>query len=218
MTGLQTTSIAAVAVVLGGFGGLGLERIMEGPVIGLRLGSGRLPSDSPVVVVGGSITARTVGNWNCASIPCVSGTNPDLSQLGLVGVTAQSNDEPFAWGNLAENWIVEILDRNPTATAGLKICSDMACSGTGALSSPGPVYLQPESATTSGFYPADAPNDTKTRHGKRFKDNGTGSMSCASQGVDQDLCEKIKTVRVTINSVVKTYGCPDGACKVEVGQ
>jgi hypothetical protein len=172
-------------------------------------------------VVGGSITARAKGGWTCGS-PCTS-MSASLDRFSMIGARNPNLPEP-AWSGVTQNWKIEILDRNARAGAanGVVLCSLSTCSTTGSLTASGPVSLTLEG--NSMFYGMQAPQDDPTTvdPGKRFHDMDLAGclmpLTLGGPPSDQDFCEHMGLIKVTVGSTVFTYGCPDGACIVQIGQ
>src|SRR5580692_12118210 len=125
MSVAQRVGLAVLVLVVGGLAGW----FIKPPPLDL--------TDSPVRVVGGSITARSRGaNWipniaDCASSPCYqSGATVMLNNIRLI-LTGQL--QPLT---PAQNWMIEVFDRNQgsPATNGIKFCSLKTCVTTGTIS------------------------------------------------------------------------------------
>jgi hypothetical protein len=170
------------------------------PWLGNLINNNPSGKDSPIKVVGGSITARSRQGWAQVSTTCgekkISTTqsyyNPPCTYVSNGSVLLNQITVLDGDGNVgtswqpASNWMIEIFDLNQNYsdgngghdTSGIKVCSLLqsnTCSMAGTISAnAAPVYIQPET-TSSGFYATPPPGTAGTGGptGVRFIDTDT---------------------------------------------
>jgi hypothetical protein len=246
MTTLQASTLAGATLVIGALSGWFL------PVVGARsaisalskrnasaglsllnavFGRLQLPGDSPVVVVGGSITARAPSAWAspaCAQDGSTSGfgvkdqyntctfsVTARTDQIAVIGAIASKPNEPLSLAGLNVDWTIEIFGTDKTFnTVGIRVCTQMDCS-LNSTPSTGKVYLTPE-PSNSAFYA----NNVATPNDERFYD----TKRCKSvSGDDPDFCEGIDHIVLTVAlptaaaPTAYAYACPDRDCRIEIG-
>jgi len=189
------------------------------------------PSDSPIVVRGGSMTIRTFdknNGWPAGSSSfCM---NHKFSAIELDGVSDWGMTtplDPFSVPTPA-SWTLTIQGRATTGSAGnrtsapsgngIKLTGDPlhSCSGATGGSSITLSLLSGNSA----FYSNDDPSVNEEAPGKktakRFQDV---SLSCAgpdSGPGDEDACERASKISLAISGATTDYNCINGECIVEV--
>jgi len=190
---------------------------------------GTAPGNSPVKIVGGSMTLRSIVGWTNSSGQLWNTTSQinaspiTLERVVLAGTNGPTNSITL---NLTVPWQIELDARqndgkaaNPTK-AGVYVCTQGApsastgCPMTGALASPTNIFIGPKdpSSVGVGFNPNDAPQgpfDSQDQ-GKRYMDQ---SGTCKWGG----FCEHIWQVIITFGSSSYTFFCPDGQCRIYVG-
>lgn len=197
--------------------------------------SGGPIGNPPVKIVGGSMTFRSYNQWNpsTSTSPVSTATSsPNIIQLEHVQQPNATNISDLILPICNSAWIVEVDARDnagdaiSTTASGMKVCSDPACGLTGSNSTT--IYLLPTGQ--GGFHsdPAassptpDVPNASdlplNPYYGLRYRDKtiSTSGSTCTWDG----FCEHIFQVKVTIGSsgTPVTYACPDGECRVDIGQ
>jgi len=181
---------------------------------------GGAPGNSPVKIVGGSMTFRAAG-WH--STDGVTWTTPPPN--GTISISAVTLENVWAPGTtsgepstytypLPSGWKLQIDGRDSTGTA-------VSGGGNGVLvtQSGGVVQIKPANANcgfysnppqkTGGDFTGDAPTyDSANYVGVRYMDQ---SGNCASSKAE---CESIWQIEVIVNSQPHLFRCPDGACRV----
>jgi len=192
--------------------------------------------DSPIMVVGGSITLRSSTAWanstSCAAPNCYTIASADPSRIELervdshdIGVEAST-----AWTNIGKNWKISLWARAaggiPAKTNGVFVCSKLtsgACDPTGSLApAPGPVFIVSMNAANDSFSTVDGPLDnpddtvnTTAAVAKRYRNlkvNGGAVCDPTTQ-----LCEHLGFVDLTFGANTTNYKCHNGECRIYIG-
>jgi hypothetical protein len=178
------------------------------------------PGNSPVKVVGGSITFRAKGGWTNVTGNIWKATNaPDTSIIQLERVIFPGTSGPpdvVTIPNINVSWQIEVDGRTPDGKAvssgpnGAMVCVG-TITGTTCTQSAGNLQIVP--IGSASFYGADALTWDATQYqGIRYKDQ---TPPCDSAG---HFCESIYQIKVTLgNGSPITFLCPDGECRVNIG-
>jgi len=191
---------------------------------------GTAPGNSPVKIVGGSMTFRAAGGWapTDATKPAAGWTTNksiNISAIELeqvVSASSSSGSPPtdIAFG-LSSMWSVEVDARNADKSAdgnnGVIITPvsgkiSIAIKNYGASTTYGAFSYTSSSGSTQPDAPAWDPSQYQ---GVRywFPD---ASKCTEPQSTEAPLCEKISQFIVTSNGATNTYLCPDGECRVDL--
>jgi hypothetical protein len=178
------------------------------------------PGNSPVKVVGGSMTFRAKGGWTNVTGNIWKATNaPDTSVIQLERVTYSGNSgqpDTVTISNINVPWQIEVDGRTPDGTAvssgpnGVIVCVG-TISVTTCTQSAGNLQIVP--IGSASFYGADALTWDATQYqGVRYKDQ---TSPCDKAG---HFCESIYQIKITLgNGSPITFLCPDGECRVNIG-
>ncbi len=184
--------------------------------------------DPPVKIVGGSMTFRSHKTWHSSGsgfYTDVSTSVPKVIQLEHVQLSPGTAFVDKIVPITAKNWKIEVDARHnagyPASGNGVNVCGDANCN----LNNPSTtsVFIFPFTASAAvGFYgdPStgnnpnpESPRDTNPYYGKRYMDQT--SRPCTWGG----FCEHIYQIIITLSSSAPTaYLCPDGECRVYIGQ
>lgn len=188
---------------------------------------GGAPGNSPVKIVGGSMTFRAPGGWTVSNggatwttTNSVSVSAIELERVWASGGSGEPTDIIF--GVPSSSWKIELDGRDPT---GARISSGNGSTPNGVIVSPSGNFVQiaptNTASATYGFYSVpvgstlapDAPTWDKTLYpGVRYKDqSGSASPKCSDPGAK---CESIWQIQVTLNGTAHIFQCPDGECRV----
>jgi hypothetical protein len=238
---------------LGGMGGLlgggliALAMLIAGKLDIAKLAgthSSGNPS-SPIKVRGGSMTFRSKNSlWIAQNVPTPSSGSAsgycasvdDISFIELddvVGVPPASPPYgvPTTFTNISKDWTLSLNGKENNGADGIEMWArtSFTCQG---QTGNGPAMLLIPLTGTSGFY-ANSIDDVGKDHSERFADNYVdNSVSppktpCLGPNNnntgDEDACERIKTLQLTLSSSdatprVYNYTCPNGECSVYIGQ
>jgi hypothetical protein len=198
-------------------------------------GPGKGPANSPVVVRGGSMTARTTETTN-GWMPTAGGppfcTNRDASVINFVGAAGWKGTNPPTSVTPTADWTLKIYGRKHLSGGtgdesgrGIELTGNLAqfCSGaTGGES----VQLT-ATGMNGGFYDRipSVNEDTsgKIETGKRFRDLTTDATNSncggpdAGSGGDEDECERASHIILSYSSTTYEYKCTIGECIVFIG-
>ena len=123
--------------------------------------------------------------------------------------------------NINSDWTLKIEGRkNVGRPSGLgvwiKSQVGKSCSGATKKTSIVLTLIDPSS---SAFYPDKDPIN-EDGVAKRFQDKSEGCTGPNGQGGDEDLCERISQVTLTITSTGQNYlyTCPNGECIIGIGK
>ena len=201
------------------------------PIASVPYNNKNAPGNSPVKVVGGSMTFRAKGGWTNGTGNIWKATNaPDTSVIQLERVTYSGNSGPpdtVTIANINVPWQIEVDGRTPDGKAvssgssgpnGAIVCVG-TISGTTCAQSAGNLQIVP--IGSASFYgPALTWDPTNKQYdGLRYKDptkdNSTPPKDCSQAGW---FCESIYQIIITLgkgNPI--TFLCPDGECRVNIG-
>ena len=185
---------------------------VRSPGRGVTHGFSRTDSggDSPITVVGGSITIRSKAPWSANPPYTVSVS--DTSRIELAGVEPVGPTMPTGFANITGAWTVTLsgfMNPSDKKVRGVTISSMNATSG------PNDVTLGTFPDQGATFYADDADLLQSSRgYGKRFRHNG-----CNPQKGEK--CEHMQTVTVKLAGppvVTANYTCTGGECLVYIGK
>jgi hypothetical protein len=192
-------------------------------------------ADSPVKIVGGSMTFRSKlpATWSSSGLAWTTTTvnNPTLIQLeGVASPGVPSGPGSVTIPNITVPWQIAVYARSAdgslsAAGVGVYVCAGpyvdpkTPCNLTGDLSNT--IYIgpmDPQASGNIGFYPTtpfgDVPTilPSQTDPGKRYNDK-----TCTTQG---SFCEHIGQIQITFKGggSPSIFNCPDASCRVYIGQ
>jgi len=189
---------------------------------------GTAPGNSPVKIVGGSMTFRSTAAWTAGSggtwtttIGNASTQIIELERVSFMNIPGELDDVILS--DLTGTVTIEVDGRDPTG-------QQISAGGTnnapnGALLSlnltGGTVTVAPTSgaAANVGFWGPNAPTWSKSLYsGLRYKDQSKGTGGANDCTIAGTLCESIYQIVITPASGTKTtFLCPDGECRVDIG-
>jgi hypothetical protein len=182
------------------------------------------PGNSPVKVVGGSISFRANGGWTTTDgITWTTNNNVDTSVIDLERVSlmnVKGELDNITLGHLGGSLSIEVDGRKPDGTTG--------SNGVLVSLSSGKVVITPTNSAVVGFYfnivsgkkVGDAPTwDSMAYPGVRYKDQSSGcTQPPTGQPNAGPLCESISQIKISIGGgTTQTFSCPDGECRVNIG-
>jgi hypothetical protein len=187
------------------------------------------PGNSPVKVVGGSMTFRAKGGWTNVTGNIWKATNtPDTSVIQLERVTYSGNSgqpDTVTIANINVPWQIEVDGRTPDGTAvssgpnGVIVCVG-TISATTCTQSAGNLQIVPIGSALFYGSPALTWDPTNKQYdGLRYKDftkdSTDATKDCSKAGW---FCESIYQIKITLgNGSPMTFLCPDGECRVNIG-
>jgi len=219
------------AIVFAGLALQSTQSTKKAPAdVPLQIAAGATPrsaaagGDSPVRVLGGSITARSTVTWtaNGSGFSTTTSTYPytEISLQGVVPNSATVN-QPFGWFDLNVPWEIDVYSRaidgtdQSTVTDGIRVCSNYStgatCATTGSPSNS--VTILPLGINSQ----IAAVPDDGADYGKRFV-----HTACAASATNPNpRCEFIGHIKVTLYNTTGaasmfTYACPASECSVGV--
>jgi len=191
--------------------------------IALPMGGGA-GQQSPIRVVGGSISPLAKGGWKACNI---SGNVTCLVSKSPVDSTTLSTDadlpkeinteEPEAWlgaNNLP--WIVSLYSWNGSSANGVKICPTANTSAPPACGNSGPsTYVTVQIIGSSSYFVSDSP-DTLDDTYFRYFDPNTNTTS--SPNMYYEHIKNMQIANIDASGATYKYKCGNGRCNVNVGQ
>lgn len=199
-------------------------------------------TNMPLKVRGGSMTVRTADSDGWQDVTTVPAspqfcTNVNPSYIELTGVTPGAavppGPVPLVISKIPLNfvWQIDVVGRSPGGASvsgnGIRLTSQSSGCPTGSSSSS--VLLSTQSGGNSAFYPNESALTESNTHSKRFMDTTAatathpGCQSSPSSAGDEDLCERISKVTLTLTppsggtQITYTYKCPNGECSIGIG-
>ncbi len=183
---------------------------------------GGAPGNSPVRIVGGSMTFRSNG-WKASDATGTTWTTTNSCKLSAVEFEhvwqpAQTSGTPgdFVYG-LSSGWSIEFhstnIDGSADASDIVTVNQDASNNVVIAVKGQGSFSFKTASSSTAPL--ADAPSWDKSGYsGIRYK-----SQSCTmGQSTQSPICDMISEIKVTFGTggTPTTYACPDGECRVDL--
>ena len=209
----------APGIVAGPSPALGTSPSLGGYSLGAPAG------DSPVKIVGGSMTFRAMNGWSGSPLKTSSSVDTSIIQLDRVALPDAGSGPGFVtFPNIATAWQIEVDARDSTGKNlsgnGVFVCAEALVGGNAACDLTKPLLnsitiipIDKANPGKIGFYSTDAPpflSSSSSYQGKRYQD-----QTCTVEGT---FCEHIARIIITFagkNPI--TYLCPDGECRVYVG-
>jgi len=236
MAAIKTAAVSvAVLAILGGLVFTGYQAHEAAVIVkALKQSNGRgAPGNSPVKIVGGSMTFRAPGGWKASNGGATWTTTNSASVSAIQLEHVWANGDSGQPGNytfgVPASWQIEIDGRDPSGTMISNPGGGAPPNGVIVSPAAGMIQIAPTNpaSTSYGFYfvssasgpVPDAPTWDKTLYpGVRYKDQ-TGSAAvpatyCAGAGA---LCESIWQIQVILNGDTAhphVFRCPDGECRV----
>lgn len=180
-------------------------------------------TNTPIVVQGGAIRFQSNGidwaegpkdaNGNVTQY-CAGGV--DISRLKLSHVSPTPATNPIT---LTSDWSLQIQADNSQTSGGITLSAhaNQSCPYGGG----GSPSIQLTPTGIGGFY-STRDEDGDGWYNVRYRDM-SGQLQCAGpngngEKGDEDVCERIKSIQLTVNGATNTYNCPDSRCSIKIGK